>query len=125
MNPTTLKFRWTRKISTHIIISTVLLLPLLVSAQGIGLQNPIKVNSISELILIVTRVVRYIAIPFVVLAIMWSGWLYIQNEVLGGGAGGRKKANDSLWYTVIGAFILLSAELIALVMRNTIEGLTN
>jgi hypothetical protein len=70
-----------KKVFSHLFASFVLFLPALVFAQNIGLQNPIKVNSISELILIVTRVVRYIAIPFVVLAIMYSGWLYIWGSV--------------------------------------------
>lgn len=113
-----------KKILTHLCIATFLFSPVFVLAQGIGLQNPIKVNSISELILIVTRVVRYIAIPFVVIAIMYSGWLYIYGAAMGGGPGAITKAHQAIKYTIIGAFILLSAELIALVMRNTIESLT-
>jgi hypothetical protein len=113
-----------KKILSHILAFTILSLPLFTYA-AVGLQNPLKgVNSISELILIVTRVVRYIAIPFVVLAIMYSGWLFIWNEAMDKGAGGRTKAKEALWYTVIGAFILLSAELIALVLRNTINSAT-
>jgi hypothetical protein len=109
-----------KKTLLHLSIATVICLPFIVSAD-IGLQNPVKVNSISELILIVTRVVRYIAIPFVVLAIMWSGWLFIWAAVNGQPP---KNAKDSLKFTIVGAFILLSAELIALVMRNTIETLS-
>jgi hypothetical protein len=113
-----------KKILAHTASALILGLPLLVSAQNIGLQNPVKVNSIAELILIVTRVARYIAIPFIVLAIMYSGFQFIAAQA---GLTGYSlpKAKESLWYTVIGAFILLSAELIALVMKNTIEGLTN
>lgn len=112
-----------KKVFSHLFASFVLFLPALVFAQNIGLQNPIKVNSISELILIVTRVVRYIAIPFVVLAIMYSGWLYIWGSVKGSG-GDINKAHNAIWWTVIGAFVLLSAELIAQVMKNTIESVT-
>ncbi len=114
-----------KKILSLILAITVLCLPFFTHA-AIGLQNPLNgVDSISELILIVTRVVRYIAIPFVVLAIMYSGWLFIWNEAMDQGPTGRQKAKMALWYTVIGAFILLSAELIALVMRNTINSVTN
>lgn len=109
-----------KKVLMHIFISTSLSLPFFANAD-IGLQNPIKVNSISELILIVTRVARYIAIPFVIIAIMYSGWLFVWGSATGKGI---KEAKESLKYSVIGAFILLSAELIALVMRNTIETLT-
>lgn len=116
-----------KKILIHIGAASIVLLPVLVFAQGtrdIGLQNPVKVNSISELILIVTRVIRYIAIPFVVIAIMYAGFLYIWNSVFPNSKT-KTNANSVLLYTIIGAFILLSSELIALVMKNTIEGLTN
>ena len=109
-----------KKVLSHIFACTFLVLPLLTFAD-IGLQNPIKVNSISELILIVTRVARYIAIPFVIIAIMYSGWLFVWGSATGKGIA---EAKSSLKYSVIGAFILLSAELIALVMRNTIDSLT-
>jgi hypothetical protein len=111
------------RVTKHFVAFGLVSLPLVVLAADFGLQNPIKVNSISELILIVARVVRYIAIPFVVIAIMYSGWLYIW-EAYQSNAKNIQKAHDSLKYTIIGVFILLSAELIALVMRNTIEGLT-
>jgi hypothetical protein len=118
-----------RKVLIHLSILPISLVPLLSyaacsDAGNFGLCNPINVDSISDLIYIVARVVRYIAIPFVIIAIMYSGWLFI-----GFSAGlpnyTIKGAKDSLWYTVLGAFILLSAELIALAMKNTIESLTN
>jgi hypothetical protein len=112
-----------KKILIHLAIFTLIIVPTFAIAQSVGLKNPVKVNSISELILIVTRVVRYIAIPFIVIMIMYSGFLYIWANV-GSNAGGLKKANETLKYTIIGAFILLSSELIALVMKNTIEGLS-
>lgn len=113
-----------KKTLTHLLSATILILPVIVSAQ-VGLKNPLSgVDSISDLILIVTRVVRYIAIPFIVLAIMYAGFLFIWNEAFPKAAS-NKNAKDVLWYTVIGAFVLLSAELIALVMRNTINSATN
>ncbi len=117
------KMKTFQKISTHFFIALILCLPLFAYAQNIGIQNPIKVNSISGLILIVTRVVRYVAIPFIVIMIMYSGFLYILPTGWNKPSD-HNKANTTLWYTIIGAFILLSSELIALVMKNTIEGLT-
>ncbi len=113
-----------KKVLIHVAAAGIILAPVLVFAAGdIGLKNPVKVDSVSELILIVTRVIRYIAIPFIVVAIMYAGFLFILNAV----APSTTKNQDAkkvLLYTVIGAFILLSSELIALVMKNTIEGLT-
>jgi hypothetical protein len=54
---------------------------------------------------------------------MYSGWLYIWGSVKGSG-GDINKAHNAIWWTVIGAFVLLSAELIAQVMKNTIESVT-
>jgi hypothetical protein len=80
------------------------------------------VDSISDLIYIVARVVRYIAIPFVIIAIMYSGFAFVMAGQMKGWD--LTYAKSTLWYTVIGAFVLLSAELIALTMKNTIESLT-
>ena len=105
-----------------IIISPTFLLA--ASTGDIGLKNPIGVTSISELILIVVRVVRYILIPFVVIAIMYAGWQYIWASYQGKGSN-MSEANKTLKYILIGAFIILSAELIAEVISNTIKTLTN
>lgn len=113
-----------KKVLTHVAAAGIILAPVLVFAAGdIGLKNPVKVNSVSELILIVTRVIRYIAIPFIVVAIMYAGFLFIWSQVTANPAT-LKTAKTTILYTIIGAFILLSSELIALVMKNTIEGLT-
>ncbi len=111
-----------KKILTHLFIGTFLTLPILVNAADIGLKNPIGVDSISGLILVVTRVVRYIAIPFLVIAIMYAGWNYIWAAYNGKVS---KAEHDTLKWIMVGAFILLSAELIGQVMKNTIEGLTD
>lgn len=113
-----------KKILIHLSIFALIIVPTFAIAQSVGLKNPIKVNSISELILIVTRVVRYIAIPFIVIMIMYAGYLYIYYSYADPKGGKIAEANKTLKYTIIGAFILLSSELIALVMKNTIEGLS-
>ena len=116
-----------KKVTAHILSASIIFLPLLVFGQGtkdIGLKNPVGVNSVSELILIVVRVIRYMAIPFVVIAIMYSGYLFIWAQVTSN-AKTLQKAKDTLLYVIIGAFIILSSELIALVMKNTITGLSN
>jgi len=112
-----------KKILIHLSIFALIIVPTFAIAQSVGLKNPVKVNSISELILIVVRVVRYIAIPFVVIAIMFSGYLFISGYAFSK-TPDISKAKKTLVYTIIGTFIILSAELVALVMKNTIEGLS-
>jgi len=109
-----------KKILSHTILFSLISLPLLASAQAFGLQNPIGVNSISELIVIVVKVIRYIAIPFVVIMIMYAGWLYLW-EGAKGNAKGLEISKNQLFYIIIGAFIILSAEMIALVISNTLN----
>ncbi len=115
-----------KKFLINLLVLIIIISPVIALAVGkdIGLQNPIGVSSISELILIVVRVVRYILIPFVVIAIMYSGWCYLV------GAQGwfgytLSYAHKVIKSTLIGAFIILSAELIAQVIGNTIKTLTN
>lgn len=109
-----------KKFLIHTILLSFLALPVLVSAQTFGLQNPIGVNSISELIVIVVKVIRYIAIPFVVIMIMYAGFLYLWAGAKGD-TGGIGQAHDALKWIVVGAFVILSAEMIALVISNTLN----
>lgn len=102
----------------HTILFSLLSLPVLVSAQAFGLQNPIGVNSISELIVIVVKVIRYIAIPFVVIMIMYAGFQYLLAR---GNTDKVNKAHGMLLWIVVGSFVILSAEMIALVISNTLN----
>jgi hypothetical protein len=114
-----------KKVFTHILCATILTTPFFLFAQStndIGLKNPLSgIDSISDLILIVTRVARYIAIPFIVIMIMYAGWLFIWAAA---NAQSPAKAKEALKWTVVGAFVLLSAELIAMVLRNTLNSLS-
>lgn len=101
----------------------ICLIPVLSFAQDFGLQNPIGVDSISGLIRIIVRVIRYIAIPFVVIMIMYAGWLYLWGGATGNAAG-VKQATLALKWVIVGAFVILSAELIAIVVENTINTLS-
>ncbi len=116
-----------KKFLINLFVFTIILSPVILFAEGtanVGLKNPIGLTSISQLILIVVRVVRYILIPFVVIAIMYAGWLFLTANLSGIGKG-MAEAKKALWSALIGGFIILSAELIAQVMSNTITTLTN
>jgi hypothetical protein len=109
-----------KKFLIHASIVSILLVPVILSAEAIGLKNPIGVDSISGLIRIVVKVIRYIAIPFVVIMIMYAGWLYIWAGAKGESIADATKA---LQWTVIGAFVILSAEMIAYVIENTLKSI--
>ena len=108
------------KIITHTGAAAVILLPLLAMAQDsggyIGIKNPATgINSISEIVTAVVRVVRMVAIPFVVLAIIYSGWLFIAAQ---GNPDKLKSARGVFFWTLIGTLVVLSAELIASVLAG-------
>ncbi len=111
-----------KKTFLHLLISTIFLSPVLLLAQPIGLENPIGVDSISGLIRIVVKVIRYVAIPFVVIMIMYAGFLYLMSGAFPN-SWQRGEAHKAIQWTTVGSFIILSAELIAIVMENTIKTL--
>lgn len=110
--------------SSHVLIAlfflSIFFIPAFTLAKDFGLENPIGVDSISALIRVVVKVIRYIAIPFVVIAIMYSGWLYIWGSRKGGSAD-LAEAHKVIRWVIIGSFIILSAELMATVMENTLK----
>jgi hypothetical protein len=106
----------------HSSVLFILLVPVWVFAQPVGLENPIGVDSISGLIRIVVKVIRYIAIPFVVVMIMYAGFLYIWNG-RNGDSKGVGEAHEALRWVVIGSFVILSAEVIAIVIENTLKSI--
>lgn len=108
------------KILTHLGVAALLLLPTIALAQSgggyIGIKNPAtSVNSISDIITAVVRVVRMVAIPFVVLAIIYSGWLFIAAQ---GNPDKLKSARGVFLWTLIGTLVVLSAELIASILAG-------
>lgn len=109
----------TNKIFSHLGAAALLLIPVITFAQSggyIGIKNPATgVNSISDIVTAVVRVVRMVAIPFVVLAIIYSGWLFIAAQ---GNPDKLKNARGVFMWTLIGTLVVLSAELIASVLAG-------
>jgi hypothetical protein len=104
-----------KKAGNHVLAFAVCALPLVAFAQ-VGIKNPATgINSISDIIAAVIKVVRLVAIPFVVLAIIYSGFLFVTAQ---GRPDKLTKARGVLMWTLIGALIVLSSELIAGVLKN-------
>ncbi len=87
----------------------------------VKLDNPLgATKSVPELVRRFLNIVLKIGVPIVVLAIIWTGYLFIAAR---GNPDGLKKAKDSLMYTLIGAFILLGAYAIAEAVVSTINAI--
>lgn len=92
--------------------------PLAVSAQ---LKNPIKFNTFSDFVAQVTKTAVEILSPFVVLAFIWSGFLFVRAQ---GNETELANAKKNIWYSVIGAFILMGAWGFATMISETVQTLT-
>ena len=91
------------------------------SATG-GISNPLKVNSIQDLISAVLKfVVNLLAIAGV-LYIIWTGFLFVKAQ---GNEKELETAKKSFTHAIIGMAIILGAWAIATAIANTINQVTN
>ncbi len=88
--------------------------------SGSKVVNPIGVKTIDEFIRIILQGAIQIGIPIIALAVIYSGFLFVQAR---GNPEAIKKAKDALMYTLIGAAILLGSWAIAQLISNTILAL--
>lgn len=84
----------------------------------VELQNPLKVDSLEELLIAVLNVFITILIPIIVFFIIFSGFKYVTAQ---GNPGKIEEATTSLLYAIIGGVLILAAVAIAEVLKNTIE----
>lgn len=89
-------------------------------AGRIAFNNPIEANEISELITLLLRSVSRVGAAVVVMAVIYSGFLFVKAQ---GDPGELEKAKKTLLWSVIGGVILLGAEALAAVISQTATGL--
>lgn len=120
-------------ISTHIALFSFFLLPLVVlNAQGTanppGGQVPINIgnpfNGGNDFISLLTAILQNIVMPIaavgVVMYIIYAGFTFVTAQ---GKPAEIAKAQQRLLWALVGAGILLGAEGISLVVRNTVTQL--
>lgn len=95
---------------------------LLVLAQSAHAQltNPLQAESLEELIADILHAVVQLGAIALVLALVWTGFLFVQAQ---GNEEKIRSARGALMWTVIGGLLLLGAEAIAQVIRATAESL--
>lgn len=97
-------------------------------AQGIGtsnttieIKNPLgNIDTIQEFVNKLLELVIQIGTPILVLAIVYTGFLFVKAR---GNSGELEKAKTSLWWTVVGAAIVLGAFVISSAIQATINNL--
>ncbi len=81
--------------------------------------NPIKgANSIEELLAKIIDVAVIILMPLVVLAIIYSGFMFL---IARGNKEGLEKAKTNFVWVVIGVAVLLGAKLISAILKSTVD----
>ena len=90
------------------------------------LQNPFKtLDSFPKIIkAVVNNIILPIAIPFIGVMIMYSGFLFVVAR-RSGNTDGLKKAKETLTYTLIGAALVLGAFVIANALQGTLNSLVS
>lgn len=90
--------------------------------KAVTIKNPLKVNSIQEIIAEALKfVVNLLAIAGV-LYIIWTGFLFVKAQ---GNPSELEKAKTSFLNAIIGMAIILGAWAIATAIANTINKVTN
>ncbi|MBP6883739.1 MAG: hypothetical protein KBC06_00705 [Candidatus Pacebacteria bacterium] len=111
------------------IISSLLVvfsLPTTIYADGITCEPgticpPIPYKTIPEFIQVILIGVIKIGIPIIALALIYSGFLFVAAQ---GNSEKLETAKKSLLYTIIGAAILLGAWAIAILISETVLGIS-
>mgnify|MGYP001611480126 CR=1 FL=1 len=84
------------------------------------IENPLKSETILDLLNTLLGVVVQVGIPLIALAIVYSGFLFVKAQ---GNESQLSEAKKTLYWTVIGAAIVLGAFVISGVIETTITGL--
>lgn len=84
-------------------------------------QNPLKVDSLAEFLAEVLRILIMVAWPFIVLAVIYSGFLFVIAQ---GNEEKLKKAKTAFLWTIVGALLILGAQAILVLLQGTIGNIT-
>jgi uncharacterized BrkB/YihY/UPF0761 family membrane protein len=85
------------------------------------LKNPLKgVGGLTEFLELIIDTAMLIAIPIIVLAILWSGFLFIKAQ---GKPEEIKKARQVFYWVIIGTVIILAAKVLLTLVTDTVNSL--
>lgn len=93
------------------------------SSTTLKITNPLSgVDDITTLLAKILSAIVQIAIPFLVLAIMYVGFLFVAAR---GNPQKLAEARQALFYVLLGALIILGSETLSRVLSGTISELTS
>lgn len=86
--------------------------------RNVTLDNPLRVNSIEELLVAILNIFMVLMIPIIVLFIILAGFKYVTAQ---GNPGQIEEATATFTYAIIGGVLILAAVAIAEIIRNTVD----
>lgn len=92
------------------------------STGGGGFLNPIGFDSLRDFLLALLQVIITIAFPIIVLAVVYTGFLFVSAR---GSEEKLKTAKKALVWTLVGAMIILGAFVIANAIKETVDEIKN
>lgn len=85
--------------------------------QEVTLNNPLRVNSIEELLVAILNIIMVLMIPIIVFFIILAGFKYVTAR---GNSGQIEEATTTFTYAIIGGVLILAAVAIAEIIKNTV-----
>jgi Type IV secretion system pilin len=89
--------------------------------QSIRITNPLRIDSLNDLLLAILNIIIVLAIPVVVFFIIYAGFLYVTAR---GNASQVEQATRALTYAIIGGVLIVGAVAIAEIVRNLVGSFT-
>jgi zinc transporter ZupT len=84
------------------------------------IDNPIKVNTILELITLILKLIMEVGLPVIAIAIVYVGFKFVMAQ---GSSDKINEAKEAFLWVVIGAAIVLGAIVIRTIIMGTVESL--
>lgn len=88
---------------------------------NVGLENPLRANSIAELFQAIIDIVMIFAIPIIVFFIVYAGFMYVTAR---GNTEKIQTAHRALLYALIGALLIIGANVLIQVVGGTVHSVT-
>ena len=85
-------------------------------SHSAALNNPLAATSMQGFLGLLVDIIQIIIVPFIVVFIIYAGFMYVTAR---GNSENIKQATQALIYAVIGAVIILGAEIIGGIIANT------
>ena len=84
------------------------------------LTNPLAAQNIEDFLALILKIVITIGFPIIVLAVVYTGFLFVAAQ---GKPDELTKAKQALFWTLVGALIILGAQVLSLAIQGTVNEL--